>query len=208
LILHCLYRRGTDVVYLLLYLDDIVLTASSSVYSGAPFRLCSRSFLSRIWANFTTSLACMFSGVLLVFSFLSQYILEILARADMEDCKPCSTLVDTNPKVSAAAGSPVENATDFRRLVGALQYLTFTRPDISYAVQQVCLHMHDPRSPHLAALKRILRYLQGTLDLGLLLRPTSQTDPVAYSDVDWAGCPDTHKSTSGCAVFLGSDLIS
>ena len=58
---------------------------------------------------------------------------------------------------------------DFRSLAGALQYLTFTRPDISYAVQQVCLHMHDPREPHLAALKRRIRYVSGTLHLGLLL---------------------------------------
>ena len=66
---------------------------------------------------------------------------------------------DTNPKVAAADGAPVSDATDFRSLAGALQYLTFTRPDIAYAVQQVCLHMHDPREPHLAALKRILRYV-------------------------------------------------
>ena len=98
--------------------------------------------------------------------------------------------------------------TDFRSLAGALQWLTFTRPDISYAVQQVCLHMHDPREPHLAALKRILRYVRGTLDLGLLLRPCAQSDLVVYSDADWAGCPDTRRSTSGYAVFLGDNLIS
>jgi hypothetical protein len=81
--------------------------------------------------------------------------------------QPCSTPVDTNPKVSAATGTPVSNPSDFRSLAGALQYLTFTRPDIAYAVQQICLHMHDPREPHLAALKRILRYVRGTLHLGL-----------------------------------------
>ena len=98
--------------------------------------------------------------------------------------------------------------TDFRSLAGALQYLTFTRPDIAYAVQHVCLHMHDPREPHLAALKRILRYVRGTLHLGLLLRPSAQSDLVVYSDADWAGCPDTHKSTSSYAVFFGDNLIS
>jgi hypothetical protein len=71
----------------------------------------------------------------------------------------------------------------------------------------VCLHMHDPREPHLAALKRILRYVRGTLHLGLVLRPTTQHELV-YSDADWAGCPDTRKSTSGYAVFLGDNLIS
>jgi hypothetical protein len=96
-------------------------------------------------------------------------MLDILNRAGMAECKPCSTLVDTNPKVAAADGAPVSDSTDFRSLAGALQYLTFTRPDIAYAVQQVCLHMHDPREPHLVALKRILRYVRGTLHLGLLL---------------------------------------
>ena len=135
-------------------------------------------------------------------------MLDILDRAGMAECKPCSTPVDTNPKVAAADGPPVADATDYRSLAGALQYLTFTRPDIAYAVQQVCLHMHDPREPHLAALKRILRYVRGTLHLGLLLRPSPATDLVVYTDVDWAGCPDTRKSTSGYAVFLSDNLVS
>ena len=137
-----------------------------------------------------------------------QYILDILDRAGMADCKPCSTPVDTNPKVAAAVGAPVDDASDFRSLAGALQYLTFTRPDIAYAVQQVCLHMHEPREPYLAALKRILRYIRGTLHLGLHLRPSGVDDLVAYSDADWAGCPDTRKSTSGYTVFLGDNLVS
>ena len=137
-----------------------------------------------------------------------QYMVDILDRAGMAQCKPCSTPVDTNPKTSAATGAPVQDPSDFRSLAGALQYLTFTRPDIAYAVQQVCLHMHDPREPHLAALKCILRYIRGTLHLGLVLRPCRQDDLVVYSDSDWAGCPDTRKSTSGYAVFLGDNLIS
>lgn len=142
--------------------------------------------------------------------FLSQrqYMMDILARAGMAECKPCSTPVDTNPKIAATDGAPVADATDYRSLAGALQYLTFTRPDIAYAVQQVCLHMHDPREPHLAALKRILRYVRGTLHLGLQLRPSPVTDLVVYTDADWAGCPDTRKSTSGYAVFLGDNLVS
>jgi hypothetical protein len=59
--------------------------------------------------------------------------------------------------------------------------------------------MHDPREPHLATLKRILRYVRGTLDNG---------DLIVYSDADWAGCPDTRRSTSGYAVFLGDNLVS
>jgi hypothetical protein len=76
----------------------------------------------------------------------------------MSDCKPCSMLVDTQVKVCSDTGAPVSDLTAYRSLAGALQYLTFTRPNISYAVQQVCLHMHDPHEPHLTAVKRILRY--------------------------------------------------
>ncbi|GJS79569.1 ribonuclease H-like domain-containing protein [Tanacetum coccineum] len=72
----------------------------------------------------------------------------------------------------------------------------------------ICLYMHDPREPHLAALKRILRYVQGTLDLGLHLYASSTTSLGGYTDADWAGCPSTRKSTSGYYVFLGDNLLS
>jgi hypothetical protein len=126
----------------------------------------------------------------------------------MSDCKPCSTPVDTQAKLSKDDGPPVADATSYRSLTGALQYLTFSRPDIAYAVQQVCLHMHTPREPHLTALKRILRYLRGSLDYGLLLRTSPTSELVVYTDADWAGCPDTRRSTSGYVVFLGANLVS
>jgi hypothetical protein len=68
--------------------------------------------------------------------------------------------------------------------------------------------MHDPREPHLAALKQILRYLHGTLALGLTMHRSSPVELVVYTNVDWAGCPDTHRSTSSYAVFLGDNLVS
>jgi hypothetical protein len=97
-----------------------------------------------------------------------QFALDILERAGMVDCKPVSTPVDTQAKGSAESGPPVADPTHFRSLAGALQYLMFTRPDIAYVVQQICLHMHDPQEPHLTAMKRTLRYLRVTLDYGLL----------------------------------------
>ena len=102
-----------------------------------------------------------------------QYAFDILDRAGMTDCKPCSTPVDTQAKLSADMGDPVVDPTAYRSLAGALHYLTFTRPDLTYAIQQVCLHMHDPRESHLAALKRLLRYVRGTVDLGLVLHRSS-----------------------------------
>nr|GEZ49538.1 ribonuclease H-like domain-containing protein [Tanacetum cinerariifolium] len=75
-----------------------------------------------------------------------------------------------------------------------LQYLTFTCSDLSYAVQQICIYMHDLREPHLAALKHILRYVQGTLDLGIHLYASSTTSLVGYTNADWAGCPSTRSA--------------
>jgi hypothetical protein len=113
----------------------------------------------------------------------------------------------THSKLSAD-GVLVADPSHYRSLARALHYLTFTRPNIAYAVQQICLYMHDPREPHLSALKRILRYLQGTLDLGLHLHQTSLADLTVYTYADWAGCPDTRRSTSGYVVFLADNLIS
>jgi hypothetical protein len=126
----------------------------------------------------------------------------------MAECHATTTPIDTRAKLSATAGAPVSDPSDYHSIVGALQYLTLTRPDLSYAVQQVCLYMHAPREPHLALVKRILRYIKGTLDFGLHIGVSDPCSVTAYSDADWAGCPDTRRSTSGFCVFLGDNLIS
>ncbi|GJT29122.1 ribonuclease H-like domain-containing protein [Tanacetum coccineum] len=200
--------HGADTAYLLLYVDDIVLTASSSdllqqiiTSLHAEFSMTDLGSLNYFLGISVTRNA---SGM-----FLSQqkYATEVLDRAGMLNCKPCRTPVDTDSKLSAD-GAPISDSTLYRSLAGALQYLTFTRPDISYAVQQVCLFMHDPREPHLSALKRILRYVRGTLSYGLQLYSSTTSSLVAYSDADWAGCPTTRRSTSGYCVFLGNNLLS
>jgi hypothetical protein len=128
-------------------------------------------------------------------------------RVGMADCKPCSTPVDTQAKLSAAQGDPVVDPIAYCSRAEALQYLAFTRPDLTYAIQKTCIHMHDPWKSHLAVLKRLLRYVRGTVDFGLVLHCTS-TELVVYTDTDWAGCPDTRRSTSSYAVFLGDNLVS
>jgi hypothetical protein len=203
-----IYRHGTDMAILLLSVDDIVLMASS-------MRLLQRIIAALRRAFSMTDMGPIhhFLGVSVqrqhdsLFLSQRQYMLDILDRADMLNCKPCSTPVDTHAKLFVD-GVVVADPSSYHSIAGALQYLTFTRPDIAYAVQQVCLYMHDPREPHLGAMKRILRYLQDTLDLGLHLHRTTPADLIVYTDADWAGCPDTRKSTSGYAVFLGDNLIS
>ena len=94
------------------------------------------------------------------------------------------------------------------RSVGGLQYLTITRPDLSFAVNRVCQYLHAPRDTHWSAVKRILRYVRLTVSHGLHLRPNPTGVLSAYSDADWAGSPDDRRSTGGYAVFFGSNLIA
>ncbi|GJZ93491.1 ribonuclease H-like domain-containing protein [Tanacetum coccineum] len=141
--------------------------------------------------------------------FLSQtkYATEILEQAHMLNCNPFRTPIETKKKLGPE-GSSVTNPTLYRILAGSLQYLTFTWPNLSYAVQQLCLYMHDPREPYLNAMKRVLRYLRGTTDLGLHLFQSTTSQLIAYSNADWAGCPATRRSTYGYCVFLGDNLLT
>ncbi|GKC82408.1 ribonuclease H-like domain-containing protein [Tanacetum coccineum] len=203
-----IYRQGDDTTFLLLYVDDIVLTASSDRLLQQIIASLHREFsmtdLGALNYFLGISVTRDSSGM-----FLSQrkYAMEILERAHMVGCNSSRTPVDTESKLGDG-GTPVVDPTLYRSLAGSLQYLTFTRPDITYAVQQVCLYMHDPREPHFSALKRILRYVQGTLDYGLQLFSSTTDSLIAYSDADWAGCPTTRRSTSGYCVFLGNNLLS
>jgi hypothetical protein len=158
-----IYRHGGDMVYLLLYVDDIMITGSSDALLRRVINLLQHEFAMKELGDLHHFLGLSVSGrhdgLILC---QRQYMLDILAHAGMVDCKPCATPVDTCIKLSSD-GPPAENATHYRSLTGALQYLTFTRFDITYAVQQVCLFMHDPREHHLVLMKRILRYLKSTV---------------------------------------------
>ena len=135
----------------------------------------------------------------------TKYTLDLLTRTHMQDSKPCPT---PGSKLSAYDGAPLSDATEYRSIVVALQYLTLTRPDICYAVNQVCQFMHALTTVHPQAVKRILRYLKGSLGLGLTITPGPLTTFFAFSDADWAGCPDSRRSTTGFCVFLGKNLLT
>lgn len=123
----------------------------------------------------------------------------------MLNCKPIRTTADMSAKFDDSG--PLLRTQSYHSLIGALHYLTFTGPDIVHTVQQICLYMHDPREPHLAALECILRYIRGTTDYGLQLDTSLSRDLIAYSDVDWADSPVTRRSTSDYCVFLGHNLL-
>jgi hypothetical protein len=159
------YKNDTDIAYLLLYVEYIVLTTSST------------ALLQRVTRHLGTAFAMKDLGPLHFFLgihvqrtssgfFLHQakYAKDILDRASMTNCSPSLTPVNTKPK-----SSPASDASFYRSITDALQYLTLTRSDIAYTVHQVCLHMHAPHDSHRALVKRILRYIRGTTRHGIHL---------------------------------------
>jgi hypothetical protein len=129
------FRHGSDLVYLLIYVEDIVLTASSDVLLRRIISALQQEFAMKDLGPLHH-----FLGISVSRSDASlhlsqrQYTLDIIERAGMSSCKPCSMPVNTHSKLSKD-GAPVADATQYRSLAGALQYLTFTRPDIAYVVQ-------------------------------------------------------------------------
>ncbi|XP_019173407.1 PREDICTED: uncharacterized protein LOC109168982 [Ipomoea nil] len=174
-------------VFLLVYVDDIIMMGIDA-------------------ALVSTLLGCLASAPSKSV-ILRRYMTDLLNRAGMVDCKSLATPALVSQSVTPS-DKPFENPTQYRRIVGALQYLTITRPDLSYVVNLLCQFMHSPSTDHWAMVKHVLRYIKGTLDYGLCLRPSPTADIHAYSDSNWAGCPIDRKSTSGYAIFLGSNLIS
>jgi len=142
--------------------------------------------------------------------FISQlkYACDILTRAQLLDSKLVHTFIIVSQHLSSD-GSLFSDPTFYRSLVGALQYLTITHPDIAHAVNFVSQFLHSPTNDHFLAVKRILRYVKRTLHVGLTFRPfATPTTLVVYSDADWAGCPETRRSTSGYSIYFGNSLVS
>ncbi|XP_021757146.1 uncharacterized protein LOC110722187 [Chenopodium quinoa] len=173
-----IYRVGKDVAYLMLYVDDIILTTSNDALR--------RSIMFRLSSEFSMkdfSPLDYFLGIIVTRHkgglFLSQqrYAEEIIDRAGRNSCKPSATPVEVKPKISAS-DSPFADLTLYRSLGGALQYRTFRRPDTSYP----CNSLH--------------------------LYPSSNSSLISYTDANWGGCPDTRRSKSEYCVFLGDNLIS
>jgi hypothetical protein len=125
----------------------------------------------------------------------------------MVSCKPATTPLSSSIKLTVHEGDLLgtEDATKYRNMVGALQYLTLTRPDISFTVNNACQYLHPPTTIHLTTVKRILHFLKYTIDSGLYIRKSS-TMISAFSDADWARYSDDQKLTGGFAVFLDPNL--
>ena len=119
-----------------------------------------------------------------------RYAADLLQRSGMSNCKAIDTPLCSTEKLSAVDGDVLgsEDSVKYRSIVGALQYLTLTRPDISFAVKKVCQFLHTPTTVHYSAVKRIIRYVQGTMNLGLRFGVSRSMIVSAFSDVNWWVC--------------------
>nr|XP_016468706.1 PREDICTED: uncharacterized mitochondrial protein AtMg00810-like [Nicotiana tabacum] len=215
-----IYRSPFHVLILLLYVDDIIFTGSHNGLLDQFISHLSHQFAMKDLGNLHY-----FLGIQAVRTshglHLSQqkyisicYLNFICTHANqfvfhMHTCKPVRTPIASRSSISLMDGELLSDPSEYRSMVGALQYLTMTRPNIAYVVNVVSQFMHVPRTTHMHCVKRIFRYLQGTLTYGLTLCALSPTSMViAYLDADWVGGPDSRHSTSGFVVFLGSNLIS
>jgi hypothetical protein len=125
----------------------------------------------------------------------------------MLSAKPAKSPCPSGSQLSKLNGEALLDPYEYRSVVGVLQYCTLTRLDIAFFISQLCQHMHNPIATHWFAVKRVLRYLKNLVDHGLFYSKTT-LQLNAFCDLDWAGCPDDKRSTSGFVVFLGNCLIS
>lgn len=117
----------------------------------------------------------------------AKYVGDLLTKAGLQNSKLSKTPMCIGQKLTKEAGGPFEDGTLHRSLIGGLQYVTITRPDISYAVSKLSQYVNNPSKPHWKTCKKILRYLRGTQFQGLILKPGDTSELIAYTDADW-GC--------------------
>lgn len=202
------FQKGDLLIILLIYVDDILITGTSSSYIFSLIQNLGRLFSMKDLGplHYFLGLEAVYSTTGLHLT-QTKYTMDLLFRTKFQDVKPISSPANAGKKLSLYDGDPLSDPTEFRSVVGALQYLTLTRPDICFAVNQVCQFLHQPTTHHWTAVKRILRYLKDTPDHGLFYQPGSLLLE-AYSDADYAGCPDDRHSTGGYCVYLGHNPIS
>ncbi|KAG7543114.1 Reverse transcriptase RNA-dependent DNA polymerase [Arabidopsis thaliana x Arabidopsis arenosa] len=208
--LFILHKAGIT-LFVLGYVDDIVVTGNSSThvqlfidFLTARFSLKDMGALSYFLGIEVTRTV---NGLTLT---QMKYINDLLQRTNMVCCKPVSTLMADHPTLTAtvASGVLLNDPTKYRSIVGSLQYLLFTRPDIAFAVNKLSQFTHQLREEHWLATKRVLRYLSGTKKIGLFFSGNSPLSVHSFSDADWAGDQDNYSSIGAYLVYVGKHLIS
>ena len=208
---HSVFYRHSVVgcIYLIVYVDDIVITGNDHHgITQVKQHLCHHfqtKDLGRLRYFLGIEIAQSKRGIVIS---QRKYAMDILEVIRLLNSKPVDTPMDPNAKLMPAQGEPLSDPGKYRRLVGKLNYLTVTRPDISFPVSVVSQFLNSPCEGHWEAVIRILKYIKGAPGKGLLYEDKGHTRVVGYSDADWAGSPSDRRSTSGYCVFLGGNLIS
>ncbi|KAJ9546887.1 hypothetical protein OSB04_019430 [Centaurea solstitialis] len=206
-----LFTRHTEAgsIMLLLYVDDMIITGNDSTgIASLKQSLSSTSEMKDLGKlHYFLGLEVL-SDTSDTYLCQEKYISDLLSKAGLSDTKVASTPLEHNLHLTPSAGTPLQDPTRYRQLVGYLVYLTITRPDIAYAVHTVSQFMAAPRFDNYAALLRILRYLKGTMFHGLYFSSTSSLVLRGFSDADWDSDMTDRRSTTGYCFFLGDSLIS
>ncbi|XP_019054960.1 PREDICTED: uncharacterized protein LOC109115420 [Nelumbo nucifera] len=186
-----IHHTSCDITLLLIYIDDIIITGSNSTLIEHFINALASEF--SIWdlgpLHFFLGLESQPTSDGIILS-QSKYALDLLHRARMADAKPCTTPMAATIKLSTDDSKAYDDPTLYHSTVGALQYLTMTRPDLAFLVNKVAQYMSKPTVNHWAALKCILHYIKHTHTLGLHIRHSCSTQLHGYSDSDWTGCLD------------------
>lgn len=202
-------QSGKDITYLLVYVDDILVTGNNGSIVKSIIQLLGERFSLKDLDELDYFLGIEVTRTAAGINLMQRkYIRDILQRTNMLDAKLVATPLPSSPKLTINSSSSPTNAAEYRSVVNSLQYLSFTRPDIAYTVNRLSQFMHSPTADHWQAVKRVLRYLVGTSTHGILLRKQSNPQLHAFSNADWGGDTDDYVSTNGYVVYLGSQVIS
>ncbi|KAF5813059.1 putative RNA-directed DNA polymerase [Helianthus annuus] len=179
-------NHSGSLVYFLVYVDDIIITGNNSITVATIIERLNSLFALKDMGqlHYFLGVEVVYRGSDLVLS-QRKYVREILHRAGLADCKPISTPMHTSHVLLPDDSPLLDDPSRYRQTVGALQYATLSRPDIAFAVNKACQFMHAPTENHWAGVKHILRYLKGTLNLGLWIRHNTGYQLQAFSDSHW-----------------------
>nr|GEV17282.1 retrovirus-related Pol polyprotein from transposon TNT 1-94 [Tanacetum cinerariifolium] len=198
-----------DILVVQVYVDDIIFSSTHPRYIQLFSDLMKSRFEMLMMGEMTFFLGLQVNkSPCGIFINQSKYVLEILKKFGMESNYPVGTPMEIKDKLDLDQnGTPVD-ATMYRSMIGALMYLTSSRPDIVHATCLCARYQAKPTEKHLKEVKRIFRYIRGTINMGLWYTKDSGFELTGFSDADYAGCKDTFKSTFGGAQFLGEKLVS
>ena len=200
---------GKDLFVCQIYVDDIIFGSTNPSFCEEFGEMMSREFEMSMIGELSFFLGLQIKQLKEgTFVCQSKYVKDILKKFGMEDAKPIKTPMATNGHLDLdEGGNPVDQKL-YRSMIGSLLYLTASRPDIMFSVCMCARFQAAPRECHLTAVKRILRYLKYSPNIGLWYPKGAHFDLVGFSDSDYAGCKVDRKSTSGGCQFLGRSLVS